>query len=128
MDLNQVTKAYLNIRDARSKAKAEWEAGDDALKASQEKLEGVMLSYLEKHNVDRMGTDLGTFYRQADIKPSAGDWNAVYAWIKEHDAWELLERRLKKTFVSDFMETHDGMLPPGVNVHREYVVRVRRAQ
>jgi hypothetical protein len=52
-----------------------------------------------------------------------------YGWIKDNDAFDALERRVKKTFVTEFMETHEGGLPPpGITVSREYVVRVRKPQ
>jgi hypothetical protein len=38
-----------------------------------------------------------------------------------------LEKRIKKTFVQEWMDAHEGTPPPGVNVYREFVVRVRRS-
>lgn len=127
LDLTRVTKAFLNIREARAELRKQYEEKDSDLQQSQAKLEAVMLDHLNKHGMDAVRTEVGTFYRQEDIKPSASDWEMVYRWVKDHDAWDLLERRLKKTFISEYMEAHDGAMPPGVSVHRQYVVRVRKA-
>lgn len=126
IDLGQVTRAHINIRDARSKLRKQYDDSDADLKAAQAKLEAVMLDHLNKHGMDSVRTSDGTFYRQEEITPSASDWNALYDWIKEHDAWDALERRIKKTFVKEHMEAHQGGLPPGISVFREFVVRVRR--
>jgi hypothetical protein len=126
LDVNAVTAAYIKIRDARTDAKRVFEAEDDRLKAAQERLESVLLSHLNIHGMETVRTEAGTFYKQEEIKPSCADWTAYYAWIKENDAFDGLEKRVGKTFIKDFMEAHDGMLPPGVSVHRESVVRVRR--
>lgn len=126
LDLGKVARAYINLRDARTKLRKQYDEADADLKAAQTKLETTMLDHLNKHGMDAVRTDAGTFYRQEEITPSASDWNALYEWIKDNDAWDALERRIKKTFIKEFQETHDGGLPPGVSVFREYVVRVRR--
>ena len=58
--------------------------------------------------------------------PTGQDWEAFYDWIKEHDAFDALERRIKRTFVSKYMDDNDGAIPPGVNVFRRYTVEVRK--
>lgn len=126
MDMTQVTKAYTNIRAARNELRKEYEDKDKVLKENLTKLEALMLDHLDKNNVASVRTEAGTFYRQEEVTPQASDWNLVYEWIKDNDAWDLLERRLKKTFVKEYMEAHDGGIPPGVSTFREFVVRVRK--
>lgn len=129
VDLAKVIETYIKIRDARGVLKREFEAKDAELKGDLEKLEGFMLGHLNQHGMESVRTEAGTFYRQEDIRPNIVDDVAFYTWVKENDAFDALERRVKKTFVSEFMETHEGGLPPpGINVSREYVVRVRRPQ
>lgn len=127
IDLGRITKAHINIRDARNELRKQYEANDAELKAAQQKLEAAMLDHLNKHGMESVRTEAGTFYRQEEITPSASDWQALYDWIKDHDAWDALERRIKKTFISEYQEAHQGGLPPGVSVFREFKVRVRRA-
>lgn len=126
LDLARIVKAHINIRDARAALKRDFEASDKDLKDAQTKLESAMLDHINKHGMESVRTENGTFYVQEEITPSASDWDAVYRWIAEHDAWDLLERRLKKTFIKEYAEAHGGGLPPGVSVFRERVVRVRR--
>lgn len=127
MDINLLTKAHINIRAARSALSKEFDKADGELKAKQTRLEAEMLRFLQANNTDSVRTESGTFYRQEELTPSASDWDALYSWIAENDAFDALEKRIKKTFVKDYMETNDGAIPPGVSVYREYVVRVRRA-
>lgn len=126
LDLARITKAHINIRDARHQLKRDYEAADADLKKAQLKLENTMLDHLNKHGMESVRTEYGTFYRQEDVTPSASDWQALYDWIKEHDAWDALERRIKRTFIKEYQEAHNGGLPPGVSVFREFIVRVRR--
>lgn len=125
-DMNEISKAYIALRDARRQLKSQFDAEDAKLKSGLEQLEAIMLNHLNTSGSESVRTDNGTFYRQEQITPSASDWQLVYDWIKEHDAWDLLERRVKVGFVKEFQEAHDGALPPGISVYREYVVRVKR--
>ena len=127
MDYSKVVEAYLNIRDKRAEISREYTSEDDKLKGIQKQLEGAMLSHLNDTGLDSARTPVGTFFRTEELKPSGSDWTAFYEWIKENDAFEALERRIKRDFIKAYMETHDGELPPGVSVHREYTCRVRRA-
>ena len=131
IDANRIVKTFVKIRDRRSQLKREFEAADAELKAQQEKLESVLLAHLNTHNEDSVRTSEGTFYRQLKVMPSATDWGAFYEWIKEHDAFDALERRIKAKFITDYMEEHAddpaNNLPPGVSVYKRYDVRVRKA-
>lgn len=127
MDFNQITKAFLNMREARAKLRKDYDEQDGVLKESQRKLENLMLDHLNASGMESVRTEAGTFYKQESLKPSGSDWEAFYRWIVENDAWEFLERRIKSASIKEHMEMHDGALPPGVSVHREYQVRVRKS-
>lgn len=127
MDYNRLTKAYLNIRAARSALRKKFDQEDGALKENLKTIEAQMLKHLNDSGLESARTDVGTFYRQESLKPAASDWQAFYGWIKEEDAFDALERRIKATFIKEYMEDNDGALPPGVSVHREYDVRVRKS-
>lgn len=128
INLDRVVQAFNAIKDARTAKRHAWEAEDLALEQDQDKLKVLMLELLNNIGGKSIATDHGTIYRTEKIRPSAADWNTVYAWIvADPERFELLEKRLKATFVKQFMEENDGVIPPGVNVHREYEVAVRRA-
>jgi hypothetical protein len=125
--LDTVVKVFLKIRTARHDAKKAWEAHDATLEAQQEELENFLLGYTNQTGVDSFRTAYGTVYKTPDIVPSASDWDAFYKWIAENDAFDALERRIKKTFISTYMETNKGELPPGVSVFRQMKISVRRS-
>ena len=128
INLDRVVQAYNAIKDARTVKRHAWEAEDLALEQDQDKLKVLMLDLLNKLGGKSIATDHGTVYRTEKLRPSAADWTAVYDWIvADPERFELLEKRLKATFVKQFMEDNEGAIPPGVNVHREYEVAVRRS-
>lgn len=128
INLDKIVEAYAKIKDARTAKKRAWEAEDSELEASMTMLKQVMLAKLNAIGGKSVATNHGTIYRTEKIKPSAADWQVVYTWIMaDPDRFEVLERRLKPTFIKQFMDDNAGAIPPGVNVHREFEVSVRRA-
>lgn len=128
IDLSQLSAAYIKIREAKLERKHAWEAEEEKFDAQLAMIEGFMLRHLNDHGMDSVKTGGGTFYKQESIKPNIVDDTAFFAWIKDNDAFDAMERRVKVGFVKEFMEAHENGLPPGINVSREWVVRVRRPQ
>ena len=125
--LDKVTETYVKIRDKRSELKKQYEAEDLALKVQLETLDSFFLGKLDELGVESVRTKHGTVYKTTSIKPSCEDWNSFYTWIAENEAFDALERRVKKSFITTYMEDNKGELPPGINVHQEYTVTIRRS-
>jgi hypothetical protein len=126
VSLDKLVEAYNAIKDARVARQRAHDEKDLELKEDQHKLKLVMLEMLNQNGASSIATAHGTAYRRKVVKPSAADWGAIWTWMKENDACDLLERRLKVGFINTYMEEHDGALPPGINIHSEYEVSVRR--
>ena len=125
--LDRIVQARQAIKDARTVKRHAWEAEDAALEAEQQRLDAFMLGRLNEQGASSIATEHGTVYRSLKLKVGAADWTAVWDWIIQDPArGEIFEKRLKAAFVKEFMEANDGAIPPGVNVHREYEVAVRR--
>ena len=124
--LDKVAATYVKIRDKRSEIKKAYEAEDLKLKEQLDTIESFFLNTLQELGVESARTKHGTIYRSLDIKPSCEDWNVFYAWIAEHDAFDALERRVKKSFITAFMEDNKDELPPGITVVKEYIAKVLR--
>lgn len=128
LDVSRVVGAFVSIRDKRAEIKKAYEEEEERLLAQQDRLGAVLLQHLKDNNADNVKTEHGTFYRQVEVKPNIVDDVAFYAFVNEQNcAQDALERRAKKSFVTEFMENHDQLPPPGIAVSREYIVRVRRA-
>lgn len=126
-NLGRLVQVYTAIRDARTAKRHAWEAADLELETDQDKLKVVMLDILNRTGANSIATDSGTAYKQEKVKPSVADWSAFYDWVLEDkERFEAIEKRIKSTFVKEFMDQNEGALPPGVNVIREYEITVRR--
>lgn len=126
-DFGRVVQAYNAIRDARTAKRHAWEKEDLALEEDQNVLKRLLLDLLNKNGAQSIKTDNGTAYRSLKTKPSVADWSAFYDWVmQDKDRFEAIEKRVKSTFIQQYMEENENQLPPGVNCHQEYEVAVRR--
>lgn len=127
-DLDQLTSIYLKIRDKRSELKREFENQDKDLEEQQKMLAEQMLDSCKELGADSIKTPHGTIIRSVKSKYWTGDWDSMYTFIKEHDAFGLLEKRLHQTNMKDFLNEHPDVMPMGLNVENEYTIVVRRAK
>lgn len=126
MDSTKLAKAYVKLRDAKQEIMRVAEDEASKLEAKMELIEAEMLKFMNTNKMSSIATTAGTFYKELDVKPSCSDWTAFYEWIKENDTFEFLEKRVTKTQIKQYMEMNEDELPPGISVHKEYKVRVRR--
>lgn len=126
MDLQRVVSTYIKMRDVLTAKRRAFEDEEREIKGQMKVLENAMLAQLHASKAESVRTEAGTVYMTEEVTPTGSDWDALYRWIAENNEFEALERRIKRTFVKEYMDTHGGDLPPGVSVHREYVARVRR--
>lgn len=124
--IEDIVQVYMAIRDARTAKRHAWEKADAELEEDQTKLRAYLLSQLNATGAQSVKTAMGTVYRSEKLKPSAADWGAINRWVVENDGFDIYEKRLKSGFIKEYMEANNGAVPPGVNVHREFEVSVRR--
>jgi sugar phosphate isomerase/epimerase len=127
-DLDQLTSVYLKIRDKRAENKREFDNVDKDLEEQQKMLAEQMLDTCKEMGADSIRTPHGTIIRSVKSKYWTGDWDSMYNFIKEHNAFGLLEKRLHQTNMKDFLTENPDVLPMGLNVESEYTVVVRRAK
>jgi len=126
LDYNRLVRAYINMREARRDLKREFEQRDADLKEKMSRIEAALIAGLSETGADSVRTNSGTVFITEVSKASVADWSALADWIVQNNAVEFLEQRVKSTAVSEYLE-QTGELPPGVNLHRERVVRVRKS-
>jgi len=125
-DLGKLAAAYIRIRDKRQDMKRAFEAEDQVLEADMKLLEAEMLDICKQTNAETIRTKSGTIIRSIKSRYTTSDWDSMYRFISENDAFGLLEKRLHQTHMKQFLEENPDLLPMGLNVDREYTVVVRR--
>lgn len=126
--LEQLTATYIKIRDARAKLKQEYERNDAELEHQMLVIEQEMLEICKAIDANSIKTNAGTIIRSVKSRYWTNDWDSMHRFIKEHDAFSLLEKRLHQSHMKQFLEENPEIEPAGLNVEREYTVVVRRSK
>jgi len=126
LDVNQLTSVYIKMRDKRSRVKQEWEAEDTKIKEQMELIEEKLLDLCKELNTNTLGTDHGTVIRSIKSRYWTNDWDSMYQFIKEHDAFGLLEKRIQQSHMKEFIQENPDVYPVGMNVENQFTVLVRR--
>jgi hypothetical protein len=133
-----IVKEVRRQKDLKAVADDAYNRQDAKFKNAIGRLENELLRRMLERGNKGFRTEYGTVYKEEVFKPSCADWQVVYDWVLEDpDRFSIFEKRLTKKFVVDYMEhsatTNEltgerelGPPPPGVNVLREFVARVRK--
>tara|TARA_R110000796_G_scaffold58635_1_gene135405 strand:+ start:195 stop:593 length:399 start_codon:yes stop_codon:yes gene_type:complete len=123
---DKLTKAYIKIRAERSALSAQFKEADGDLSRQLDRLKQAMLDHCERHNTLSVRTSEGLFFTSKKTKYWTGDWDAMHAFIKEHNVPELLDKRLNQTNIKEFLEENPTLVPDALNTETELVISVRK--
>jgi hypothetical protein len=127
LNLDELVKIYLTIRNEREKLKSGWEVKDGELEQEMKVLEQSMLTVCNDTNASSIRTESGTVIRSLKERFTTNDWDNFKKFVLDNEAIDLLERRIHQGNFKEFMAEHkDEGLPPGVNVMREFTIVVRK--
>jgi hypothetical protein len=125
---DKLIEAYVKIRDIRTEAKQEFESKDEEFAKQLKVLELELLDICKAQGADSIKTRAGTAIRSIKSKYWTGDWDSMYNFIRENDAFLLLEKRLHQTNMRQFLDENPDLKPAGLNIDSEYAVTVRRSK
>jgi len=123
-----LAETYIKMRDKRSVLKQDWEVKDKAIEVQMKLVEEKLLEVCKEINANSISTNHGTIIRSTKSRYWTSDWDSMYQFIKEHDAFGLLEKRVQQTNMKNFLSENPDLLPMGLNVEHEYTVLVRRSK
>jgi phage host-nuclease inhibitor protein Gam len=126
MDAEKIVKAYVRARDAKAEMERRHEAELATIKADMEALEQALLELCKETGQDGGKTSAGTFTRSVKTRYWTSDWDRMRAFIKEHDALELMEQRISQGNMKQFLQENPDKMPEGLNVDSRYSITVRR--
>ena len=96
------------------------------LKAKMTKLESWLMQKADEDGVTSFKTTAGTAFVTTTDFANVADWDAVLTFIKENDAFDMLEKRVSKTAVRAHMD-ETGDVPPGITYGSKIGINVRKA-
>jgi len=71
-----------------------------------------------------MRTEYGTISLRTTKRYWTNDWQSMYGFIKEHDAFALLHQRINTTNMNQFLEENPDLHPPGLNADATQTIAI----
>lgn len=127
LPVDKLVKRFVGLREARAAENKKADAVDAEFKELLKMCEVELLRRAEHEGVEGFKTEFGTTYKDVNMSASFADEDTFYKFVLKTGDLEFFERRLKIAHLKEYMANHDGQLPPGINVFREYTMRVRKS-
>lgn len=127
MPVDKKVKLYIQLREAKAKAKKASDATDEQYKLIMSTLENHLLADADAQHVTGFKTEHGTTYTGEVATMTIADHAAFWEFMKQENDQEFLQQRVGVKRVETWTKEHEGRVPPGINVFRERVMRVRKS-
>lgn len=124
---DKLVKAYIRLRTERQQLLNTFEEQDRDLKAQQEMISDALLEWCKETGADSIKTPHGTVSKRVSTRYWTNDWGSMYEFIKENDAFQLMEQRVHQTNMKNFLEEHPDKCPMGLNSDSRYTISVKKA-
>ena len=124
--IEDLTRAYLNLRADRSVLSKQFKDKDAELVEAQEKVKAALLQHCEEQGLESVKTAEGLVYKTTTEKYWTYDWERMHDFIMEHRVPELLDRRINQKHLREFLEDNPNLMPKGLNKTVDVSVTVRK--
>lgn len=125
-NLEQTVEVYLKIRNAIEELKERQKEELATLEAQYEVVSNTLLDFCNAQNLDSVKTKVGTVSRRVSSRYWTSDWDSLNRVIAEHNAFDLLEKRIHQGNMKQFIEENPEAFPPGLQSDSKYTVQVRK--
>jgi hypothetical protein len=121
----QLIDAYVKVRDRKEELAKRQKQEMEPLNTMLVKLEAGLIMALDATGGDSIKGTAGTVYRRVFTSVKTDDWDVVLPWVLENNLEHMLEKRLNKTAVQEYIDAN-GEAPPGIAIVQENTIGVRR--
>ena len=125
VSVDKVISKYLELRNTKESIESEAKEKVKGIKEAMAKLEGWIKEKADTDGVKSFKTANGTAFLTTTDFAQVADWDAVLGFIKDNDAFDMLEKRVSKKAVRDYIDEHKTV-PSGVNYGTRIDVNVRK--
>ena len=123
--INDAVAAYLKLRSQKEKIEAAVKEDLGVVKAKMDKLEAWLKVEMDKQGLTSVNSKYGTAFLTTTDYANVEKWDAVLEFVKQHSAYDLLEKRVSKIAVRGYIEQYKAV-PPGVTYGTKLEVNIRK--
>ena len=119
---DKLVAMYIKMRNAIKEKEDEIKL----IKEQQEQVSDKLLSLCNDQNADSLKTPEGTVSRRVYSSYWTSDWESMYKFIQENDAFHLLEKRIHNGNLKEFLSDNPDLCPMGLQSNKKYIISVRK--
>jgi len=124
--MDKLARIYRKMAAKIQGLTSEYETALAGIKLQQDSVKAALKDHMLALGMTSVRTDEGTVILSTKTRYNTQDWDSFKEFIKEHDAIDLLEKRIAQTNMAQFLEQNPGVVPPGLNSSAEYSISVRK--
>jgi hypothetical protein len=125
INVDDVIATYMKLRNQKEAIEAEVKDQVVGIKAKMEKLEAWIKEQADAQGVTSFKTKHGTAFLTTTDYANVADWDAVLDFIRENEAYDMLEKRISKIAVRGYIDLNKAV-PAGVNYGTKLEVNIRK--
>ena len=122
LPVDRLVRIYMKMRSAIQDLDAQIES----IKEQQQSVKNEIKDRMRGTGVKSLRTDHGTVSLMEKTRYYTNDWDSFKKFMVEHDALDLLEKRIAQSNMKLFLEENPGAIPPGLNSDTEFDISVRK--
>lgn len=122
MPVDRLVRIYMKMR----KAVQELDAQIEQIKAQQQEVKNEIKDRMRALGTKSMKTDFGTVSLTEKTRFYTQDWESFKQFVVQHDAVDLLEKRIAQANMRTFLEDNPTLIPPGLNTDTDFDITVRK--
>lgn len=124
--VRDVIDGFIKLRDQRDELRRKQAEEMKPYNQRMETLGNWLLGELTKLDSDSITKKgVGTAFTSVRTSAKVTDWDETLPFILDNELTHMLERRVSKTALEEYIEANGESLP-GVSITREKVINVRR--
>jgi hypothetical protein len=124
--LDKLVKIYRKLRTRLTTLTQEYDTQAEILKAQQDEVKNAIKEQMKAMGVTSVRTTEGTAVMSVKTRYYTQDWDSFKKFMIEHEALDLLEKRIAQLNMAQFLEENPGAVPPGLNSTSEFDISVRK--
>ncbi len=96
------------------------------IKEQQAMVADKMLELCNEQDANSLTTTNGTISRRLNSSYWTSDWDSFYNFVKDNDAYHLLEKRIHNGNMKEFLTDNPDAVPMGLQARKQYIISVRK--
>jgi hypothetical protein len=121
--VEKLTRVYVKIREKRK----ELDRQSAELKEKQDLIATELLGICKEQGATTIRTEYGTVSKRTSKNYWSSDWDSFFKFLKEQDAFSLMQQRINNANMTQFLEENPDLYPPGLNADvNQTVVIIKR--